>query len=337
MNLLSSIQNLHKYNTISSGKAPTQTYIYSSYSTTIKCICSADGNYIYLYNPPTGSTRRSTNGGTTFANMTANAIHQMVCSQSGQYLAAITNGKQLIYSNDYGVTWATANTFTYTPAPTIGGSLNFSNSTGALYMFAGNVQQNYVHSLNGGQSITNPSLTTYNNSTVVYVRGNNNGSQLYYITGSSLRKLSNIPTTSSLQDDLISSFSSTPIKFDINRASNNPNYFLVVSSTEVFFSNNGGSSFSNIKTTAPFSSYTAFKSCAMSTSGKYMAVAVGGSGSQIIYSTDYGSTWQTITILNTSSRYHDIEFTPSTTSTNEGFLLVSTTSSGIFKVNITTE
>ena len=337
MNLLSSIQNLHNYNTISSGKAPTQTYIYSSYSTTIKCICSADGNYIFIHNNG-GSMRRSADGGTTWTTPSVGGagVFQMVCSQSGQYLAAITNGNRLFYSTDYGATWTIANTFTYTPAPTIGGSLDFSNSTGALYMFAGNVQQNYIHSLNGGQSVTNPSLTTYNNSSVTYARCNNNGSQLYYITGSSLRKLSNLPTTTSLQDDLISSFSSNPTKVDVNRASNSPTYYLLVSTTEVFLSTNGGTSFSNIKSISPFSNYTAFKSCAVSTSGKYMAVAPGGNGYELIYSTDYGSSWNKITIQNTSARFTEIEFSPST-STNEGLLLVSTTSIGIFKVVFPTD
>lgn len=330
MNCISSIQNILNYQNIQYELFKNPTQIQTNISTTTRIATSTNANVIYLWNSSGGNAYVSVNAGANFTimNVGGNSVLWLVCDSSGQYACVLVSSKQFWYSSNYGSTWAistltnfgSSGTISIAPVSCLTSSLSFGNiiSLGG----SGNV---FLMSATNGSSFTsyNGSGNLPNNATVFF-RTTFDASQMYYIVSSSLRTIFKV--VGFISSTSASSFyvaGSNIVKIDFNKNQSSPSYFFITATNNVYLSVNGGSSFTNLTSVVPFSSYSTFKGCAVSYSGKYIAICP--SGSVLIYSTDFGTTWKTKTIAGS---LFDCEFVQSVEF--EQILIISTVANGTY-------
>ena len=347
MNIINSVNFLSQYLNAYVLIKPTATNIIANFLAggTAKTICSADGQVIYAYRVGSTGTnaRRTTDGGTTwssFPSMTS-ANYGMYCSSSGQYVV-VCAGNNVWYSTNYGANW----TITSVPllCQDINGSLDFSTSSGYVYTFGSSDQRLISFTNNAGSSFSN--LNQRTNAPVEFYICSKDGTSAIYITynnnynngGTAIRKITNMQT-STPTDTQLSTFSSIGYYsvYRLTADKNSLTYIMFIQQSNIYLSTDGGTTFNNIKTISPISNYSNFgnnPSCAISFSGKYMALST--NVADLIYSKDYGNSWSVLTLSPSGVRITDLSFACSTdtNNTNENLLLITTNSYGIYKCPI---
>jgi len=235
---------------------------------------SSNGKYVSLYCPEYGYVYYSSDYGVTFAVSQAGIYmaENLAMTPNGQY-QCLSTSSAAYYSTNFGQTWQQSNGLT-------GSSFSFITMTGNNEVYIGSSGSLFM-STNGGASFSAMSTTpSYGGNAMLLT---SESRQNFYKIGSSLLMFST---------NYGSSFSqvyATPQLSAVNDYAISDNYRNYVATSQYIYKGIG--SMTNLTTTSAGSGYGRI---VCSKNGQYvLASKIQGSGSPLILSSDYGSTWVT--------------------------------------------
>jgi len=290
----------------------------------------------------------------------------MSCDSTGRFVFAIFGTERAIYySNNYGETFILSNnsvdgsngtnTFSANAVPFIACTpFIFNSSIATQYnglvvssIGVGTTTRRFRLSATAHHAFSGVTGVGFNYNFASYtdlpenqpltfriIENGTTGGKIYYNTNTFFRTFtfttqknadySVTMTPTSITPTTLANISSIT-KFDANESDGID--IIIITNNSVRLSTNSGTSFTNLTTSVPFSYFTSFTSCCISYNGRYVAVIT---GNDVIYSRDFGSTWNVSTL---GVNLHDCEFSPHSTSL-ENILFVTSTTNGIYKITL---
>lgn len=263
--------------------------------------CDTSGTYIYAINSSNSQVTKSSNGGSTWSTISTSAptyaSGQIQCSYDGKTVAFIAGGGKVYVSTNYGASFSGVNV-------TSNGLISVGVSGDGFTIFAGNYITNMDLFFN-----TTSGLGTWTQTNANYASGewtgialSQDGSLVYACTQQNpggivaLGTLSLYSTRNEGLNVLLQPAGITELYspgFRIAASSNTLNDILAIGvNFELFYSNNGGNSFTQLVVPA----FTGFNT-GVSPNGSVISYAsyLGAGKIELFTSTNAGSSWVSFT------------------------------------------